>query len=488
MSHPAPSSARLERLLRARRRRRGQRGVALIMVLGALTILTVMLTEFQDETSAELGSALSERDSVNAEYAAVSAVNLTRLLIASEPTIRKSLTPILAFMFRGSPPQIPVWEHADAVLGAFRDQAGTDAFAAMAGFNASDAKNLGLSGASFELKIVDEDSRINVNMASKGSAFGQQRLAQQLLGMMIGPHYDPMFERRDGDGNFHDRQTICSAIIDWSDPDQDLFPCDVQTDTAQATAAEDSFYQLSKTPYERKNAAFDSLEELRLVRGVTDDFWSTFVDPKDDPASRVLTVWGSDAVNVNTANAQTLLSLVVTYADPAEPIRTDPAEQLKYLMAMEMLRSMTPGVPLFGSPKKFVSAVQGKGPFGMMLAGVGLKPVKLVSEELLTKAISTESKVFSIYATGVVKAGKRETRVRVHTVVDFRKAPPPGMARQQAAEETLRNASGQDPAAALPPANQTGGATGLPEGATEDAILNALQPSPGGNVVYYRVD
>src|SRR6478752_5364607 len=76
--------------LRERRRRRAQRGVALIMVLGTLTILTVMLTEFQDETSAEVGSAMSARDGVRAEYAAKSAVNLTRLLLASEPTIRSS--------------------------------------------------------------------------------------------------------------------------------------------------------------------------------------------------------------------------------------------------------------------------------------------------------------------------------------------------------------------------------------------------------------
>src|SRR6478609_8553510 len=85
--------------LRERRRRRSQRGVALIMVLGTLTILTVMLTEFQDETSAEVGSAMTARDAVRAEYAAKSAVNLTRLLIAAEPTIRKSVA--LFFMAMG---------------------------------------------------------------------------------------------------------------------------------------------------------------------------------------------------------------------------------------------------------------------------------------------------------------------------------------------------------------------------------------------------
>jgi general secretion pathway protein K len=76
---------------RRQRARRARRGVALILVLSSLTILTVMLSEIQDESAAELGSALSARDAVVAEYAARSAINLSRLLIAAEPTIRKTL-------------------------------------------------------------------------------------------------------------------------------------------------------------------------------------------------------------------------------------------------------------------------------------------------------------------------------------------------------------------------------------------------------------
>ena len=73
------------------RRHRRRRGMALIMVLAALTVLTVMLTEVQDESSAELGSALSARDALIAEYSAKSAVNLSRHLITvgrETPTIR----------------------------------------------------------------------------------------------------------------------------------------------------------------------------------------------------------------------------------------------------------------------------------------------------------------------------------------------------------------------------------------------------------------
>jgi hypothetical protein len=69
-------------------------------------------------------------------------------------------------------------------------------------------------------------------------------------------------------------------------------------------------------------------------------------------------------------------------------------------------------------------------------------------------------------------------------VVEFRDAPPPGMPPEMAA------AAGLDPNAA-PAGSQTPapGATGtLPDGATQDAISAALAPSPGGNVIYYRVD
>src|SRR5690606_26928976 len=163
-----------------RPRRASKRGVALVIVLGSLSILAVMLTEFQDETSADLGHALAERDGVKAEYAAKSAINLSRLLIASEPTIRRSVAPFLMMLFQ-STPQIPVWGFADDILGAFNDEGGMARFSTLGGFDISAAKNLGMEGAGFEVTIVDEDSKLNVNMASATNLFAQQRLAGLLL-------------------------------------------------------------------------------------------------------------------------------------------------------------------------------------------------------------------------------------------------------------------------------------------------------------------
>lgn len=469
-----------------RPRRASKRGVALVIVLGSLSILAVMLTEFQDETSADLGHALSERDGVKAEFAAKSAINLSRLLIASEPTVRKAVAPFLMMLFQ-STPQIPIWGFANDILGAFNDKGGQTRFSSLGGFDLSSGKNLGMEGAGFELAIVDEDSKLNINMAAASNLFAQQRLAGLLSGLMAGIQYDTMFSERDVEGNFHSRQQICSAIIDWTDNDAETAACDLTGQNVQ-TGSEDGYYQMLNQPYERKNAAFDSLEELHMVRGVTDDFWSTFVEPDPyKPDGRVVTVWGQGKVNVNTANPQTILALIGAYSTPDSPLVMDQQVQMKVLMVLSLLRSMTQGIPLMGSPKAFINTLKGQGLLGPMLQALEIPPLKLVSEAELEKAISTESKVFSIYATGTVKSGNRTTVRRIHSVVDFRAAPAPINPFAN-----IGNVAGMNPAdlatAAQSAAQNTGPAPNLPADATDTTLANAFRPNPGGDVIYYRVE
>jgi general secretion pathway protein K len=467
---------------RQRRRLERQRGVALILVLGALTMMTVMLTESQDESSADFASALATRDQLIAEYAAKSAINLSRLLIAAEPTIRAGIGPILGLLMGGSAPQIPVWDHANRVLGAFNDKEGNEAFAALAGVDTKEGQNLGFSGAGFDLVIIDEDSKINVNAPARGESFSKARLGAQLAGLMSGPQYDALFSSHDADGQFSDRQAICGAIIDFVDPDQDADQsfCDPTSMTAQANAPEDGFYASLAQPYERKNAALDSFQELRRVRGMSEDFWTTFIDPDpDDPNKRVVTVWGQGAINVNTANPQTILAVVCSNVDVTQtPICTDPAESAKFLGAFSMVRTFTKGAPLFGNPDVFISAMKGKGGlFGPILAALGVMPVSFKSDAELKKQISTESKVFSIYATGRVKSGSRTTSTRIQAVVDFRAAPPPGV-----------SLAPLEAAAALEAAANQAAGTGSGSSAVEQAIQAVMKPSPAGNIVYFRVD
>lgn len=485
-----------------RRRRSERRGVALIMVMAAITVLTVVLVEFQDESAADVSSAFTDRDALKAEYAAKSGLALARLLIAAEPTIRTAISPLFLMLGMKSAPQIPVWEFSDRVLGAFNDADGAAEFTALAGVDLSKGKNLGLKGGRFELAIVDEDSKLNINVAARGDAFSQQRVAMELIGLMAGDQYNPLFEGRDRDGQFSDRATVCSAIIDWADPDETVFPCDkAAMATAQSGGAEDSSYAMLDPPYRRKNAAYDSLDELRLVRGMGEDIWATFIDPEPgNPKKRIMTVWGSGSINVNTANAQTLLAIICSGVPPMTPVCFDPVQTQKFLMLFNLIRGFTAGAPMFGSGKEFIKIMQGGGLLGPMLTSMGIPPVQFLSEAETAKMLTTESKVFSIYADGVVKGFQRETRVRIHSVVDFRSAPAPGYgqawAQQQpsAAGSAIPGMTGQLPGSpmAMPTGTAGGqfGATGTAglSGMDPNAINGALAPNPGGTIIYYRIE
>jgi len=450
--------------------------MALVMVLLSIVVLTVYLTEVQAESTTAFTSALAERDRLRAEYLATSGVNLSRMLVAVEPSVRAMVEPMFKLLNpKGRTPQIPVWEFSDQVLGPFNDAAAAEGFSALANVDTSAGENLGLGGLGrFEVTIVDEDSKIDVNIAARGDIISRTRLAQQLLGLMAPPQYNPLFEQEDLDGQYSDRQTICAAMIDWVDSDQDREPCDPRG--AQATSgsgSEDNVYQSIGLPYMRKNAAFDSLEELRLVRGVGDDFWATFVDPEPNkPKSRVMTVWGQGRINVNTANAQTLLAVVCAGAPEAE-VCLDPIKAASFISTVTLVKSFTAGAPLFGSPKDFIVTMQGGGMVGPYLAMGGISPVKFRSPAEMTKIITTESKVFSVYVTGVVPAQGRETRVTVHAVIDYRRAVTlADMARATGGATT-------DPSAISVP--------GL-NGTTLDPAMARIATSPAGTVVYWRTE
>ena len=457
--------------------RRRERGVALVMVLGAIAIMIVMLAELQDDASAEFAAATASRDSVQAEYYARSAVNLSRLLVAAEPTMRQAIAPLFMLM-KKTPPQIPVWLYADRILGAFNDKEGASDFAGLSGLDLSRTKNLGLKGGRFEVVIVDEDAKINVNMGASNE-IAHLRLARQLMGRMAPIQYDPLFSQRDATGNYNDRLTICSAIIDWADSDEQLYSCDL-TSAPSSNAVEDGWYQLLAKPYRRKNAPYDSLEELHMVRGVTDDFWSTFVDPEPtDPTKREMTVWGQGTINVNTANPLTLFAIVCSGA-PTADICNDATQMQLFVTGVLMAQSISMGAPLFGSPGDFIATMKGQGALGPLLTALGMKPVKFQSESDFAKSISTESKVFSIYAIGVVKGFRRETRVRIHAVVDFRAAPSLGDLAN-AVTSSIAGATG---------ASNSSSATQTSSSGPQDpnAIALALQQSVGGQLLYFSVE
>jgi general secretion pathway protein K len=316
-----------------------------------------------------------------------------------------------------------------------------------------------------------------VNMGASNE-IAHVRLAQELMGTMAPVQYDPLFSQRDSTGNYNDRPTICSAIIDWADSDEQLYSCDL-TSAPSSNAVEDGWYQLLAKPYRRKNAPFDSLQELHMVRGISDDFWATFVDPEPtDPTRRVMTVWGQGTINVNTANPLTLFAVVCSGA-PTADICTDPTQMQLFLTGVMMAQSISMGAPLFGSPNDFIATMKGQGTLGPILAAIGMKPIKFQSESDFAKSISTQSKVFSIYAIGVVKGFKRETRVRIHAVVDYRTAPSLG---------DLTSAMTSSIASVTGASNSSSSQSNSSGQQNPNALALALQASVGGQLLYFSIE
>ena len=462
---------------RARAARR-RRGAALVVVLGAVAVMAVLLTDVQQDSSAALAAAVSQRDALIAEYNARSGVNLARVLVATEPAVRKTVAPMLMLLTggKGTPPQIPVWDFTDQVLGVFNDAAGSESFKGLTHLDPTTGVNLGMAGGRFEMLVVDEDSKLNVNTAARGDAISKTRIALQLAALMAPPQYDPLFAELDADGQPSDRRAICGAIIDWADSDEDLEGCDPLS-TTPMKGTEDNYYQNIGLHYLRKNAAFDSLDELRLVRGVSDDFWSTFVEPDDDsPKDRAITVWGQGKVNVNSASPLTLLAVVCANAPEAD-MCLDPIQAQSFIMAVTLVRGFTMGAPLFSSPRDFVATMKGGGLVGPYLVEFGINPVAFRSEVEVRDMISTESKVFSFHSVGVAERptgadGETiETRVKITAVVDFR----------QASDLQSYNPDGTE-------SDASSSGSGSNAELTAENLAKNLVSNPLGNVIYWRIE
>lgn len=425
----ADAASRAARRARRRRRKGSERGVALLMVLTSVALLYVMAQQTRDEVEVSFAAAATSRDQLIAHYEAKSGINLARLLLHAEPTIRRSimvtLGPLMA-LFGGPPGQIPVWEQADTLFGAFRRAGGTRALSESFGVSEQGAKNLGSLRGAEPILIVDEDSKINVNGAYRGAEVSR-REAARLVGLTANPAYEPLFSQRDTDGQFTDRATLLREIIDYADADMNAFDIG-QLITNNVTGPggggpEDNFYGTLRPAYQRRNAPFDSVQELRMVRGLgDDDLWAAIVDPDpSNPRRRNLTVWGSGQVNVNTANAQTLLALICAFGRGNQACN-DPDAARRFTTGITMVQGFTVsmGVPIFGSPQMFTATLQGRGMLGQLFKMMaGDQPIQISDAASLERAVTVESKVFSVFAAA--RVGLSYTRI--HAVIDMRPQP-----------------------------------------------------------------
>jgi len=100
--------------------------------------------------------------------------------------------------------------------------------------------------------------------------------------------------------------TIVDSALDWMDKDP----------LHRLNGAEDDYYQSLPTPYKTKNAPFDTVEELLLVKGVTPDILFGTKDHKG--LIQFVTVYGDASnINVNVAPKEVIMALPGVSEDAA---------------------------------------------------------------------------------------------------------------------------------------------------------------------------
>ncbi|MBU0504255.1 MAG: hypothetical protein ABH882_07095 [Candidatus Omnitrophota bacterium] len=121
--------------------------------------------------------------------------------------------------------------------------------------------------------LVDEERKVNINTADAGVL---RRLFQLVLNFSEG-----------------EASGLAYSIIDWRDSDNQL--------SDSARGAESAYYHSLKYPYSCKNSEFEILEEVLLIKGMSEDISNKIKD--------YITIYGDGRVNINTASLEVLLAL-----------------------------------------------------------------------------------------------------------------------------------------------------------------------------------
>jgi general secretion pathway protein K len=371
--------------------------VALILVLTTIAILTSIGVDFSYQSRVSLKLAENLRDETRAYYLARSAVNLSRLLLHFQKQVDQmggQLTQGLQSLLSpnqpkpGTPPAPPVpgkpatpggapssglgirlWELLPIDSNAFSMLLSGE-IAGMGKLTAAPQDQTpptpterppqpvhvfgGFDG-TFNAKIVDENSRINVqNLDNVGSA--PLAALIQLRAMMSDPKYDFIFDEEDANHDKVRRDDVILAMKDWIDIDETgsaIDPNNTANPLVNGFSDENAAYDRYDPRYKAKNARFDSIEELYMVRGVNDRFMAAFGDR--------LTVWPDLAskLNINTDDPQQMLTnILIAAARPDDPALRDP-RLLQTILQEIQLRKM---FSFFGmSAQDFVSILQANG-------------------------------------------------------------------------------------------------------------------------------
>jgi general secretion pathway protein K len=243
-----------------------------MVVLWILALLGVIFTSFAFSMRTELAAAGNFRDAAEAYYLAEAGVYRAAAEIINTD--------------RNVPPDSSTYDSLDEHWHT----------------NPAAYDNVALGRGRYWVTVSDEESKIALNGAT-----------------------DPILRRLFSNSGVTDEKllsTIVDSIQDWRDPDN----------LHRLNGAEDDYYLSLPTPYRAKNANFDSIDELLLVKGITPEIlYGNIATPERRAelvgqlplerqlqpgeylgVTRHLSIHSAGQVNVNTASSEVLMALGLT--------------------------------------------------------------------------------------------------------------------------------------------------------------------------------
>jgi type II secretory pathway component PulK len=288
------------------RRKRSRRGIALVLVMATVAILSTSVIEFAYQTNVNAFLAANSRDDLKSYYLAKSGMNLAVLLLAFQFELERD--PLVGRFMRNSNFQLY------PLINLFLTPFSSGKLSTPVGgvdLGSTGATGFGGFYGGFEVDITPEEGKLNLN-AFAGSNNNQSMMAWMCL-LLEGEQQSEFFNTELGqrDPDRVSRQDLITNLIDWVDQDKVRINLnEFCVPEGQGSGDEDSPYARKDAPYEVKNAKFTTIEEARLVHGMTDDIYNHFADS--------FTVYPVNKVNLNLANFQVIQSLLCNHVAGAD--------------------------------------------------------------------------------------------------------------------------------------------------------------------------
>src|SRR4030043_741794 len=221
-----------------------QKGIALILVLWVLTILMVIVLSFSFMARTETYSTLSFKEGLEKKFLA-------------EAGIERGIMEIFyRNMYKNQPLVLEGGEVWKTDGTSYKAQTG-DGY--------------------YTVRIIDESGKVDINRVS----------GVVLKNLLINSGVQE-----------EEVDTIVDSIMDWKDPD----------DLHRLHGAESDYYMSLPNPYKAKDANFDTLEELLLVKGMTPEI--LYGDGKKKGIINFLTINSKTSqININAAPKEVLTSI-----------------------------------------------------------------------------------------------------------------------------------------------------------------------------------